>query len=249
MYGVLRYGLVLILGFGAGYEIGHHTGTVVHAEKEGGETVRKVDLSLVDGGIYKVRKVVDGDTIVLENGMHVRYNGVNAPETGHFVKDAAPMAIEATQRNIALVEDKRIRLRIAKDPLDLYGRIVAHVMILPEENKEFTQETDAGLVLVREGLARPMGLGVTHDELAAIKKLDDEAKAAKVGLWSLEDKVRASSAGKPYCATSYPNGHDGVFHIATCAQAQRIKATNRHEYATIEEAEAAGLRPCKCVPK
>ena len=30
-----------------------------------------------------VRRVYDGDTIELENGMHVRYIGINAPEIAH----------------------------------------------------------------------------------------------------------------------------------------------------------------------
>ena len=241
--GLIYAVIALLTGVGAGYLLGRH-GTE-------DKSARRVDLSVVDGGIYRVRKVIDGDTIVLENGLHVRYNGMNAPETGHFVHDVAPIAAEATQRNIALVEDKRVRIRLGRDPLDIHGRLIAHVMILPEENPDFKEETDAGFVLVREGLARTMGVGISKDENDAVKKLEDAAKAAKLGIWGLEEHIRKTGA-KPYCATSYSNSpvdDHKIYHLITCPLALRIKAANRHEYASIEEAEAAGLRPHSCVAK
>ena len=86
-----------------------------------------------DGGIYRVRSVVDGDTVVLENGLHIRYQGINAPETGHFVKDPAPLGAEATARNRELVEGKRVRLALARQPQDAYGRVISRISALPEE--------------------------------------------------------------------------------------------------------------------
>ena len=60
----------------------------------------------------------------------------------------------------------------------------------------------------------------------------------------LEDKARAT--GKPYCASSSST----LYHLSACPTAQRIKAANRHEYDSIDDAEAAGLKPCsRCVPK
>ena len=241
----LSYAVALLVGLGIGLIAGYAIGSQKSPPK--GDGARVVDLSIVDGGVYRVRHVVDGDTIVLENGLHVRYNGMNAPETGHFVKDAAPIALDATKRNIALVEDKRIRLKLGADPLDKYGRLVAHVMILPGENSDFKEETDAGLVLVKEGLAKSMGLGVTAEQFAEIKKLEDEAKAAKLGIWGVES--HGADSAKPYWATSYPNMQVGLFHVPGCAIAQKIKPANRHEYATIKDAEAAGLLPCNCVLK
>jgi micrococcal nuclease len=203
-----------------------------------------LDLNVTDGGIYRVRKVVDGDTIMLENGLHVRYHGINTPEMGHFVKDQAPLALDATSRNIALVEGKRVRLRLAQEPLDMHGRVVANVIVLSDTD---SSETDAGRVLLKEGLARSMGLGVSAQEMEELKKLENQAKEAKLGLWGLENELRgADGIGKPYCATSTGN----VYHIATCVAAKKIRAQNLHQYATIEEAEAAGLKPCsKCLPK
>jgi micrococcal nuclease len=206
--------------------------------KAGAQTV---DLRVTDGGTYRVRSVVDGDTIVLENGLHVRYHGVNCPEAGHFVKDAAPLSSEATTRNIELVEGKRVRLRLAEEPLDKYGRVIAHVLVLDEKDATF----DVGKQLLRDGLGRVMTLGLSPAEQAELKECENTARASKLGMWGLEEKVRAGGV-KPYCASTTGK----VYHIAVCSVAARIKAVNRHEYQTADEAEAAGLNPCSvCKPR
>jgi micrococcal nuclease len=206
--------------------------------------VRTVELSVRDGEIYHVRKVIDGDTLVLDNGLHVRYSGINAPETGHFVKDASPLAIESTQRNVQLVESRRIRLRLPKEPLDIHGRLLAHIEIIPESPND--TETDPRKIILKEGLARVMGLGLEADQLAEYKSIEADAKTRKVGLWGLEEQARNEGAGKPYIAASTGT----VYHLRMCKTAHVIKAANRHEYTSAEEAEHAGYKPCaRCVLK
>jgi micrococcal nuclease len=48
---------------------------------------------------YLVVFVVDGDTILLENGESVRYLGVDAPETHHPTRGLECFGPEATERN------------------------------------------------------------------------------------------------------------------------------------------------------
>lgn len=232
--------LVFLFGMGTGYLFGlasPRTPPVAPLLPQA------VDLSVVDGGVYRVRKVVDGDTIMLENGLHVRYHGINTPEMGHFVKDQAPLAAQATARNISLVEGKRVRLQLAPEPLDMHGRVVARVLVLADDQ---ATETDAGRVLLTEGLARPMGLGLSPEELQQLKKIEEEAKQAKSGVWGLEEQLRAAGTLKPYCAS----GSSEIYHINSCPFARRIRAHNLHQYANMEEAEAAGMKPCgKCLPK
>jgi endonuclease YncB( thermonuclease family) len=202
-----------------------------------------IDLSVTDGGIYRVRSVVDGDTIVLENGVHVRYNGINAPEMGHFVKDCDPFGSEATVRNTALVGEKRVRLRLSRDPLDKYGRVCARVFLVPDG--EQAPETDVCALLVKEGLAKVMGLGTTGDEYRDLKQIEAEAKQANAGLWSLPERPTPDPA-KPYWAS----GKSKIYHLNTCSVAQSLGARNLHQYAMPDEAEAAGYKPCpRCAGK
>lgn len=203
---------------------------------------RTVELNVVDGGVYRVRNVVDGDTVVLENGLHVRYHGINAPESGRWVKDQAPLAAEATARNIALVEGKRVRLRLGREPLDVHGRIVARVYVLPDAGNT-AEETEAGAVLVKEGFAKAMGLGVTPEEAQQMKALEDAAKAAKAGIWGVE---KPNDVARPYCAAEKTE----IYHRSTCPTAKRIAPANLHFYDSAAEAEAVGLKPCsRCLGK
>lgn len=56
------------------------------------------------GNYHLVARVIDGDTIVLANGIHVRYIGINTPEIGK------PGYKEATEANRKLVDGKKVRL-------------------------------------------------------------------------------------------------------------------------------------------
>jgi len=185
--------LIFLAGLGAGVALQANR----RAPAPPGPTV---DLSVNDGGIYRVRKVVDGDTIVLENGLHIRYNGINAPERGHFVSDRAPLADEATARNIALVEGKQVRVKLAASPLDMHGRVCARIFLVPENPAASNEaEIEASAVLLREGLARAMGLGIAREDYGKFKAIEAQARAEKAGIWGLEEKLRADD-GKPYCS-------------------------------------------------
>ena len=197
----------------------------------------RVDLSIADGETYRVARVVDGDTIVLENGLHVRYAGANTPEKGRFIKDVAPLALEATERNRALVEGKLVRLKLAGTPLDAYGRVVARVTASQEDGGEL----DVEAVLLKEGLAKTLGLGLPPEEYQRLKALQDEAKVARLGIWGVPHPLET---GNPkafqFCAAS-----DGkVFHRVDCRQAARLSAANFIGFATLDEALASGRKPC-----
>ncbi|HYG75450.1 MAG TPA: thermonuclease family protein [Planctomycetota bacterium] len=229
-------GILFVAGFAAGWLV------CSFAAKPGAKPT--VDLSVSDGGVYRVRKVVDGDTIVLENGVHVRYNGINSPEMGHFVADRAPLAAEATARNIALVEGKQVRLKLASQPLDMHGRVCARVFLSDESPGK---EREVGLTLVKEGLARANSLGLAAEEYNAFKALETDAKLGKLGIWGLEEKLRGTDGKEsPYCGAS----SGGKFHLRECGAAKRIRPENMHFYSSQQEAEAAGREACsKCILK
>src|SRR4030065_366152 len=67
-----------------------------------------------------VTKVIDGDTIVIEGGYHVRYIGIDAPESGEFYY------LEAKQANEDLVAGKKIRLESDISDKDSYGRLLRY---------------------------------------------------------------------------------------------------------------------------
>ena len=199
-----------------------------------------LDLSVRDGGLYRVARVVDGDTIVLEQGLHVRYAGIDAPEIFDFRKDPEPFAEKATEANCNLVEGREVVLRLGARKIDPHGRLCARVCLPGEEPGE---PLDVSAEIVRQGLAyvRYGGDGAT----AALRAAEDEAHAAARGLWA-----PGSPANPPSSAAVFVASRTGrAFHRPGCHHARSIKLANRLEFATREEARAAGLAPCKaCEP-
>ncbi len=124
------------------------------------------------GDYYRVLRVIDGDTIVVEGGEHVRYLGVDAPETRGTPECYGR---EATERNRQLVEGKRVHLEADGRDRDRYGRLLRWVWV------------DSTLVneqLIREGYAT-----VYRDEPAAkymdrLLAAEAEARSRGAGLWS-----------------------------------------------------------------
>lgn len=77
----------------------------------------------LESGTYTVSFVVDGDTIELENGTRVRYDGIDAPEYDQR------LGASATELNKTLVEGKRINLEISEEKEDIYGRTLGFVWL------------------------------------------------------------------------------------------------------------------------
>jgi len=198
----------------------------------------KLDLSVVSGGQYKVTRVIDGDTFVLENGLHVRCLGVNAPEVGRYVKDPAPMGLEATARTKELLEGQNVRLELGPTPLDTYGRLVARAFVHTESGDVDLEET-----LAREGLAKIMFVGPEGDTKYrdALKTAEGEARENKRGIWGVTSPVGTPAAADfHYWAASKGR----VFHKPECATLKQISPANLQGYRTLEEALATGRSPC-----
>jgi len=68
-----------------------------------------------------VTNVIDGDTIVTSDGMHIRYIGLNTPEKGQKYYQ------EALEFNRKLVQGKAIHLEFDEEQTDAFGRSLAYV--------------------------------------------------------------------------------------------------------------------------
>jgi endonuclease YncB( thermonuclease family) len=79
-----------------------------------------------------VEKVIDGDTVVLSGGEHVRLLGIDAPELhpgrpGRAGPFPEPGAVEACEALRALVEGRT--LRVERRGRDRYGRTLARLRL------------------------------------------------------------------------------------------------------------------------
>lgn len=133
--------------------------------------------------------VVDGDTIVVRSmsltaqyyDYHVRLFAVDAPEVRHRRGQRVewqPWGIEAAEETEHLLLDERVSVRVVSTS---YGRYVGIVTRKPDG-------LDLASELVRVGAAE---VEPRYNKSDTLKKLQVEAKAAKVGMWKEEHHVPA----------------------------------------------------------
>ena len=96
-------------------------------------------------GVYQVRRVVDGDTLLLRDGNRVRLMGVDTPETVKPDHPVEPWGAEATAFTRNFVAAGPVRLAFDRVRLDRFNRYLAYVWV---DDKLLNEE------LLRAGLAR-----------------------------------------------------------------------------------------------
>jgi micrococcal nuclease len=125
--------------------------------------------------VYKVTKVLDGDTIELENGWKIRYIGIDAPETNNPNVPEECFGKEATNKNKELVEGKEVRLEWDVSKEGGWNRLAAYV---------YVGDTFVNEYLVRQGYAcaSPYKKNRRYDEL--FNQAEKEARTNNQGLWA-----------------------------------------------------------------
>lgn len=119
---------------------------------------------------FTVAKVIDGDTIKLENGDTIRYIGINAPEM-----PAKCFAQEATNYNNQLVVGKTVTLEKDVSETDKYGRLLRYVYV----NGEMINEK-----LIRDGYAQISTYPPDVKYVELFKAAQADARLNQRGLWS-----------------------------------------------------------------
>lgn len=104
-------------------------GIVYFSFRDAIKFVSSVDLNPQDTKLYLVKRVIDGDTIELDNGDKVRYIGINTPETVDPRKPVECFGKEASAKNKELVEWKLVRLEKDVSDKDQYGRLLRYVYV------------------------------------------------------------------------------------------------------------------------
>jgi len=190
-----------------------------------------------DGQAVRVASIIDGDTVVLEDGMHVRYRGCDTPEVYRFVRDPEPFAEAASARNRELVSGAWATLRLpppSSPAIDAHGRLLADLRL---ERGGDAGGVSVGETLIGEGLARASLQDVRGADARRLRETEAAAREAKLGMWGDKDKgphpdgFVASRKGK-------------CVHRPDCVYAQRISPANLMRFNTIEAALATGRTRC-----
>lgn len=119
-------------------------------------------------GMTKVVHIIDGDTVVIEGGHHVRYLGIDAPEKSEFYY------LEAIRANKELVEGKKVRLERDVSDKDKYGRLLRYV---------YVDGIFVGAEMVRQGYACAKAYPPDVKYLVYLEAVEEQARYERRGIW------------------------------------------------------------------
>jgi endonuclease YncB( thermonuclease family) len=124
--------------------------------------------------------VLDGETLVLEDGRTVRLVGAKAPmpPLGWRGDDPWPFVDDAKAALAALAANQQVELRLGDSRLDRHGHLLAQVFVVDGATRLWLQEA-----LVAKGLARVYSLPESRACVGELLAREAEARAARLGLW------------------------------------------------------------------
>ncbi|MBI4356072.1 MAG: thermonuclease family protein [Candidatus Omnitrophica bacterium] len=145
-----------------------------------------------------VRNVIDGDTIELATGQHVRYIGIDTPEVRRKTEtgwryEPQPYALAAKEFNQRYVEGKTIRLVYDVQTHDKYQRLLAYVYVPAPDGADTHADPEQGThggewfvnaQLVWHGYAKLLTIPPNVQYTELFKRRQREAREAGRGLWS-----------------------------------------------------------------
>ncbi|MHB1334474.1 MAG: thermonuclease family protein [Candidatus Humimicrobiaceae bacterium] len=220
------------------------------------ETILESTTTTLESEIVKCIKITDGDTIVIEDSAgkqyKVRYIGMDTPEQGD------PYYEEATEANKNLVLDKEIRMVKDVSGTDKYGRLLRYI---------YVGDMFVNAYLLSEGFAQILTIPPDVKYADEFLKLQQEARENNKGLWGIEETTitaeqttttvaETTTSISEETTTTKPDNeyfvgskNSDVYHYPDCVSAKKIKPENLIIFNSVEEAKAAGYRPCKnCNP-
>lgn len=126
-------------------------------------------------GTHEVSKVFDGDTIEVAGGTRIRYAAIDAPELHERYGTAA------YELNQDLVSGKTVRVVVADEKEDLYGRVLGYVYVGDTFVNEKLVEEGYATALKYDAMKKPE----FYEELLVTQ---EEARQDHRGMWVEEWK-------------------------------------------------------------
>lgn len=154
-----------------------------------------------------VQKVIDGDTIELADGRHVRLIGIDTPESRKNEKakrdslrsqtdldTIVKMGLKAKKALTDLVGNRMVNLEYDVTKKDKYGRTLAYVyLVQPSDDMAYLpfekiyqdkhKQVFVNATMIQNGFAQPMTYPPNVKYVDTFKKIFEEARQQKRGLW------------------------------------------------------------------
>jgi endonuclease YncB( thermonuclease family) len=136
--------------------------------------------TLEPGPVRTVTRVVDGETLVLDDGKAVRLIGALAPRArdANATAGAWPPELDAIKALSDLVLAKRVKLAFAGRRFDRYGRQLAQVFVIDRGREDWVQGS-----LLSGGYARAYGLPESFVCARELMAHEADARRRQLGVW------------------------------------------------------------------
>ena len=179
-------------------------------------------------------KVVDGDTIYLDNGDKIRFVGVNTPEkgvTGYFTS-------KEFVEKLCLNKEVGIDIDDSKHS-DKYGRTLGVVIV---DGKNVNE------MLLKEGLAEIMYM--PPSEFYPYDWADSNTHVADTHSSSTASSPASAESTSSAGSASYiGNANTGKFHLPSCSSVSKMSDGNKVFFSSKSDAENQGYIACQiCNP-
>jgi endonuclease YncB( thermonuclease family) len=157
------------------------------------DQARPACAGLEPGPTRTVTRILDGETVALDDGTELRLIGALAPRATDSGAElsAWPAEIAATQELRALLLGKSVDLAFGGERSDRYGRHQAHAHIRESDSRRWVQGH-----LLEQGLARAYTVAGNRACADALLEAERSARDARRGLWA-EAAYQAKPADKP----------------------------------------------------
>jgi micrococcal nuclease len=155
----------------------------------------------------QVIHVYDGDTVKLTDGRRVRLIGINAPELARQGGQSDAFANEARTSLQTLLDgnNRILLLQHGRDIHDHYERLLAHAFLQNGDNVAAT--------LLQRGLATALVVPPNTWAMDCYRRLENEARTERTGLWALEKYQTRASSELPANTRGFAIAHGTVTGI------------------------------------
>jgi len=211
-----------------------------------------------DNTLHIVERVIDGDTVEIEDGIRVRLIGINSPDEGECYFS------EAKEFTKNLLEKKSVRLDKDISGEDEYGRLLRYV-IIPSEMAG-VDNTIANNEIIRNGYALRVQSPPDNRYRDLFATAEEEAKREKRGMWDACQSVNMEQTTtsereidtpppSPECTIKgniSEKGYGKTYLVPGCDNYLKVKVDMRkgeQYFCNEEEAQKAGFRKADNCPQ
>lgn len=127
-------------------------------------------------------RLLDGDTAIVQSGggsESIRFVGIDTPEISHEGKPAACYGLTASAVTQSLLGDGRLRITVAREARDRYGRVLAYLTPLTGP----VAGQDLATAIATAGAARQLEIAPNIANAGAVSRAVATAKRQRLGLW------------------------------------------------------------------